>query len=212
MTELIGSSVNSVTGDYSRGASGYWIENGELTFPVSEITIAGNLKDMYLGIIGIGNDVDRVELLADTGRPEIRVRALSGIQNGGCRVGLMPDRIGAAGRGVFVEIAGGVADKQAPVAFADCCRGPPDARLLPPGKNAPAFRSQVHHEHLHRAAFAVRFVRIPRPYQNIVVRHELQLRTHDGVNRGRDARAADLLADERGRVVGADRERSREVN
>lgn len=47
VTELIGSSINMVTGDYSRGASGYWIENGELTFPVSEITIAGNLKDMF---------------------------------------------------------------------------------------------------------------------------------------------------------------------
>ncbi|MCA3554863.1 metallopeptidase TldD-related protein [Aestuariivirga sp.] len=47
VTELIGSSVNNVTGDYSRGASGFWIENGELTFPVSEITIAGNLKDMF---------------------------------------------------------------------------------------------------------------------------------------------------------------------
>ena len=46
-TELIGSSINMVTGDYSRGASGYWIDNGELTFPVSEITIAGNLKDMF---------------------------------------------------------------------------------------------------------------------------------------------------------------------
>jgi PmbA protein len=47
VTELIGSSINAVTGDYSRGASGFWIENGELTFPVSEITIAGNLKDMF---------------------------------------------------------------------------------------------------------------------------------------------------------------------
>ncbi len=47
VTELIGSSVNNVTGDYSRGASGFWIENGVLTYPVSEITIAGNLKDMF---------------------------------------------------------------------------------------------------------------------------------------------------------------------
>ena len=51
MTELIGSSVNMVTGDYSRGASGFWIENGELSFPVSEITIAGNLKDMFLNMM-----------------------------------------------------------------------------------------------------------------------------------------------------------------
>jgi PmbA protein len=48
VTELIGMGVNMVTGDYSRGASGFWIENGELAFPVSEITIAGNLKDMFL--------------------------------------------------------------------------------------------------------------------------------------------------------------------
>ena len=47
VTELIGSSINNVTGDYSRGASGFWIENGALAFPVSEITIAGNLKDMF---------------------------------------------------------------------------------------------------------------------------------------------------------------------
>jgi len=47
LTELIGSGVNIVTGDYSRGASGFWIENGEIAFPVSEITIAGNLNDMF---------------------------------------------------------------------------------------------------------------------------------------------------------------------
>ena len=47
VTDMIGSGVNGVTGDYSRGCSGFWIENGELTFPVSEITIAGNLKDMF---------------------------------------------------------------------------------------------------------------------------------------------------------------------
>jgi PmbA protein len=47
VTELMGMGVNSVTGDYSRGASGFWIENGELAYPVSEVTIAGNLKDMF---------------------------------------------------------------------------------------------------------------------------------------------------------------------
>ncbi len=47
VTELIGQGVNSVTGDYSRGAAGFWIENGELAYAVSEVTIAGNLKDMY---------------------------------------------------------------------------------------------------------------------------------------------------------------------
>ena len=50
LTELIGSGVNIVTGDYSRGASGFWIENGEIAFPVSEITIAGNLNDMFLNL------------------------------------------------------------------------------------------------------------------------------------------------------------------
>lgn len=57
VTELIGFGVNSVTGDYSRGASGIWIENGELAYPVEEITIAGNLKDMYQSIEMIGNDL-----------------------------------------------------------------------------------------------------------------------------------------------------------
>jgi PmbA protein len=58
VTELIGHGVNPVTGDYSRGAAGFWVENGELQYPVSEITISGNLRDMYRGIVGIGNDVD----------------------------------------------------------------------------------------------------------------------------------------------------------
>jgi PmbA protein len=57
VTELIGFGVNSVTGDYSRGASGIWIENGQLTFPVQEITIAGNLKEMFMAIEMIGNDL-----------------------------------------------------------------------------------------------------------------------------------------------------------
>ena len=54
--ELMGQGVNYVTGDYSRGASGFWVENGKIAFPVQEITIAGNLKDMYLGIEAIGAD------------------------------------------------------------------------------------------------------------------------------------------------------------
>jgi PmbA protein len=58
VTELMGQGVNGVTGDYSRGASGYWVENGAQAFPVHEITIAGNLKDMYKNIAAIGNDVD----------------------------------------------------------------------------------------------------------------------------------------------------------
>lgn len=59
VTELIGQGVNLVTGDYSRGAFGYWVENGVIQFPVEEITIAGNLKDMLLNIVAIGDDIDR---------------------------------------------------------------------------------------------------------------------------------------------------------
>lgn len=58
VTEVIGQGVNMVTGDYSRGASGFWIENGELTYPVSEVTIASNLKDMFLNMRA-ADDVDR---------------------------------------------------------------------------------------------------------------------------------------------------------
>ena len=57
VTELMGQGVNQVTGDYSRGAAGYWVENGEIAYPVQEITIAGNLKEMYRGITAIGTDV-----------------------------------------------------------------------------------------------------------------------------------------------------------
>jgi PmbA protein len=56
VTELMGQGVNYVTGDYSRGASGYWVENGEIAYPVHEITIAGNLKDMFKGIEAVGAD------------------------------------------------------------------------------------------------------------------------------------------------------------
>ena len=56
--ELIGQGVNAVTGDYSRGAVGHWVENGEISYPVHEITIAGNLKDLYQQISAIGNDQD----------------------------------------------------------------------------------------------------------------------------------------------------------
>jgi len=58
VTELMGQGVNGVTGDYSRGASGYWVENGQPAYPVHEITIAGNLKEMYRNIAAIGSDVD----------------------------------------------------------------------------------------------------------------------------------------------------------
>jgi len=59
VTEVMGQGVNIVTGDYSRGATGYWIENGVIKHPVHEITIAGNLKDMFLNIVAIGNDMDK---------------------------------------------------------------------------------------------------------------------------------------------------------
>jgi PmbA protein len=59
VTELMGQGVNGVTGDYSRGASGYWVEGGEIAHPVQEVTIAGNLKELYRDIQAVGSDVDR---------------------------------------------------------------------------------------------------------------------------------------------------------
>lgn len=56
VTELIGQGINYVTGDYSRGASGFWVRNGEIAYPVEEITIAGNLRDMFAGIVAVGAD------------------------------------------------------------------------------------------------------------------------------------------------------------
>jgi PmbA protein len=58
VTELMGQGVNTVTGDYSRGAAGFWVENGAIQFPVAEITIAGNLKPMLRGIAAVGDDID----------------------------------------------------------------------------------------------------------------------------------------------------------
>ena len=58
VTELMGQGVNGVTGDYSRGAAGFWVERGEIAYPVQELTIAGNLLEMFRGIQAIGNDVD----------------------------------------------------------------------------------------------------------------------------------------------------------
>jgi PmbA protein len=57
VTELMGQGVNPVTGDYSRGAVGFWVEGGEIRYPVEEVTIAGNLRDMYRGIVAVGRDV-----------------------------------------------------------------------------------------------------------------------------------------------------------
>ena len=59
VTELMGQGVSGMTGDYSRGAAGFWVENGEIQYPVSEITIAGNLKDMWREIVTVGNDIER---------------------------------------------------------------------------------------------------------------------------------------------------------
>ena len=59
VTQLMGQGVNILTGDYSRGATGFWVEQGEIQYPVEEITIAGNLRDMLLHIVHAGNDVDR---------------------------------------------------------------------------------------------------------------------------------------------------------
>ena len=58
VTELMGQGINGVTGDYSRGASGFWIEGGAIAYPVHEITIAGNLRDIYRNIVAVGSDVD----------------------------------------------------------------------------------------------------------------------------------------------------------
>ena len=58
VTEVFGQGVNMVTGEYSRGASGFWIENGEIAYPVSEVTIASNLKDMFMRMLP-ASDMDR---------------------------------------------------------------------------------------------------------------------------------------------------------
>jgi PmbA protein len=74
VTEFLGMGVNLVTGDYSRGASGLWISGGELTYPVEEITVAGNLKDMFLNISEIGNDL---EFRGAVASPTIRIDGLT---------------------------------------------------------------------------------------------------------------------------------------
>lgn len=57
VTELLGQGVNHITGDYSRGAAGFWVEGGEIQYTAEEITIAGNLKDMYTHIAAVGNNM-----------------------------------------------------------------------------------------------------------------------------------------------------------
>ncbi len=58
VTELMGQGINMVTGDYSRGAAGFWVEKGVIEYSVAEITIAGNLREMLLGIAAVGDDID----------------------------------------------------------------------------------------------------------------------------------------------------------
>ncbi len=74
VTEFLGFGVNLVTGDFSRGASGLWISNGEFTYPVEEITVAGNLKDMFFNISEIGNDL---EFRGSVASPTIRIDGLT---------------------------------------------------------------------------------------------------------------------------------------
>lgn len=74
VTELIGFGVNNVTGDYSRGAAGFWVENGEIQFPVEEITIAGNLKEMYRQIAAVGSDM---LIHGNTGCPSILIERMT---------------------------------------------------------------------------------------------------------------------------------------
>jgi PmbA protein len=73
VNELMGFGINGVTGDYSRGASGFWIENGELAYPISEVTIAGNLKDMFLNML----PADDLKFRYGTDAPTIRVDGLT---------------------------------------------------------------------------------------------------------------------------------------
>jgi len=74
VTEFLGFGVNLVTGDFSRGAVGLWIQNGELTFPVEEITVAGNLKEMLFNITEIGSDLEFRGAIAS---PTLRIDGLT---------------------------------------------------------------------------------------------------------------------------------------
>ncbi len=74
VTEFLGFGVNLVTGDFSRGASGLWIQNGELTFPVEEITVAGNLKDMFLNVSEIGSDL---QFRSSVASPTLRIDGMT---------------------------------------------------------------------------------------------------------------------------------------
>lgn len=73
VNEMMGFGVNAITGDYSRGASGFWIENGEIAYPVSEVTIAGNLKDMFLNML----PADDLEFRYGVNAPTVRIDGLT---------------------------------------------------------------------------------------------------------------------------------------
>src|SRR5690606_4874760 len=73
VTSLIGFGVNQITGDYSRGASGFWIENGEIAYPVSELTVAGNLRDMFLEL----TPADDLEFRRATNAPSLRIDGMT---------------------------------------------------------------------------------------------------------------------------------------
>jgi PmbA protein len=73
VTDLIGFGVNLVTGDYSRGAVGFWVENGEIAYPVEEVTIAGNLQQMLKDIEMVGNDLEFRGRLAS---PTVKIRKM----------------------------------------------------------------------------------------------------------------------------------------
>ena len=74
VTEFLGHGANLVTGDYSRGAGGLWISGGELTYPVEEITVGGNLKEMFFNITEIGNDL---EFRGSVAAPTLRIDGLT---------------------------------------------------------------------------------------------------------------------------------------
>ena len=73
VTELIGMGINMVTGDYSRGAAGFWIENGEISYPVTEMTIAGNLKDMFANLV----PADDLEFESGIDAPTLRIDGMT---------------------------------------------------------------------------------------------------------------------------------------
>ncbi len=73
VTELIGMGVNQITGDYSRGATGFWIESGEIAYPVSEVTVAGNLKDMFRTL----TPADDLELRYGIDAPTVRIEGMT---------------------------------------------------------------------------------------------------------------------------------------